>query len=150
MFNPMKKSLFTLVLALVAATTTAFGQAAKATDPKVEAQLIALEKAGWEAWKKNDAVWFEANLAPDFTTVDGTPKAVFIKKVMSCQVESYSLGDIRVRMLDDNAALLTYSVSQHAVCGGTAAPVTVQATSNVVRRGGQWLAAFHMERPVSK
>ena len=62
----MKKSLFTLLVALGAATTTAFGQAAKAPDAKTEAQIIALEKAGWEAWKNNDAAWYQRNLADDF------------------------------------------------------------------------------------
>ena len=45
----MKKPLLTLLVALGAATTTAFGQAAKANGAKTEAQIIALEKAGWEA-----------------------------------------------------------------------------------------------------
>ncbi len=62
----MKKALFTLVFALVAATTTAFGQTKMAPDPKVEAQLIALEKAAWAAAESKQPTWFETNLAPDF------------------------------------------------------------------------------------
>ena len=52
----MKKLMMILMIAL-GVSSVAFGQTKMMTDPKTEAQLIALEKAGWEAWKNKDASW---------------------------------------------------------------------------------------------
>ncbi len=147
----MKKSLITLLLALGAATTTALGQAARTPDPKTQAQLIALEKAGWEAWKNNDAAWPRANLSEDFMMV--TASGVRDKaKVISvtpkeCAIKSCSLTDFKVVMLDENVALMTYTATQDGTCEGKAIPPKVRATVNYVKRGGQWLEAFYMEKP---
>lgn len=147
----MKKSLFTLVFALVAATTTAFGQAAKAPDSKTEAQLIALEKAGWEAWKTKDAAWLKANIAEDFMLVghskNYTKDQYITTLVTGCQVERYSLDSFTVRLLDENVAQLTYAASQLAVCDGKPSDPKVRAIVTYVRRGGKWLWFSYMETP---
>ena len=105
----MKKSLFTLLVALVAATSTAFGQAAKAPDPETETQLIKLEKDSWDAWKRQDAAWFEANLAADFPSPSGKTRAQVIQAATTgCKVTSYSFENFRVNMMSADAALLTY------------------------------------------
>ncbi len=145
----MKKSLLMLLIVVAAATTTAFGQAAKAPDPKVEAQLIALEKAGWEAWKTNDAAWLKANIADDFVMAGSsktyTKDQYITTLVPDCQVKSYSLGDIKVRMLDENVAQLTYTATQSAVCSGKPADPKVRTLVTYVRRGGKWLWFSYME-----
>ena len=147
----MKKSLLTLLLALGAATTTAFGQAAKAPDPKVEAQIIALEKAGWEAWRTKNVAWVQANVAPDIMIVnaDGVKtKDYFMKEaVTECEIKSCSLADFKLVMLDENVALMTYTATQDGTCAGKAIPPKVRATVNYVKRGGKWLEAFYMEKP---
>ena len=148
----MKKSLFTLLVALGATTTTAFGQAAKAPDAKTEAQIIALEKAGWEAWKNNDATWFQRNLTDDY--VGATASGLWDKaKVVSatpkgCAVKSFALANFKVVMLDANVALLTYTATQDGVCEGKAIPDKVRAMVNYVKRGGKWLEASYMEKPM--
>lgn len=121
----MRKPLFALLIALVAGTT-AFGQAAKAPDSNTEAQIIVLEKAGWEAWKNNDATWYQRNLTEDFVLVGTGTTGLWDKtKVVSatakdCAVKSFALANFKGVMLDANAALLTYTATQDGVCGGQA------------------------------
>ena len=53
-------------------------------------------------------------------------------------------------MLDENAALLTYTAMQDAVCNGETIPAKVRASVNYVKRGGKWLEAFYMETPITQ
>ncbi len=52
----MKKIMMILMIA-IGVSSVAFGQTKMSKDSKTEAQIIALEKAGWEAWKNKDASW---------------------------------------------------------------------------------------------
>jgi hypothetical protein len=54
----MKKIMMFLLIA-IAVTGAAFGQTIMSKDDKVKAQIIALEKAGWEAWKNKNAAWYQ-------------------------------------------------------------------------------------------
>ena len=54
----MKKIMMILMFA-IAATSVTFGQTKMSKDSKVEAQIIALEKASWEEWKTKTAVGFK-------------------------------------------------------------------------------------------
>lgn len=145
----MKKALHLLMLAAATASTAAFSQAAKASNPKVAAQLIALETAGWEAWKIHDVSWAKANLADDFllNTSSGTmTKAQYLKNTLKeCQVKSYSLSDFKVIMLDANVAQMTYSVTESAVCDGNPTTPKVRSVANYARRNGKWLGVFYMQ-----
>lgn len=149
----MKKIMMLLMIAL-AATPAAFGQTKMSKDSKVEAQIIALEKQGWEAWKNKNAVWFQTNLTEDFVMVNSEGvenKAQVLKSTPTdCEVKSFSLDNFKFVMLDKNAALLTYTAMQDAVCNGKTIPAQVRASVNYVRRGGKWLEAFYMETPTVK
>ncbi len=148
----MKKLMMILMIA-IAASSVAFGQTkmSKDTSESVEAQIIAIEKAGWEAWKNKDAKWFQATLTDDALHVDGggvTDKAQSIKAVADCEVKSVSLDGFKFLMLDKNSALITFTGMQDAVCGGKTQPSTVRASSVYVKRGGKWLNAYYTEIPV--
>jgi hypothetical protein len=65
-------------------------------------------------------------------------------------VRDYTVGDIDVLMLNADTAILTYSATQDATCGGAAEPSPVWASTVFVRRGGKWLAAFHQETPAQR
>ncbi len=148
----MKKLMMILMIA-IAASSVAFGQTkmSKDTNESVEAQIIAIEKAGWEAWKNKDAKWFQANLTDDALSVrsDGvTDKAQNIKDLPNCEVKSVSLDGFKFLMLDKNSALITFTGMQDAVCGGKTQPSTVRASSVYVKRGGKWLNAYYTEIPV--
>jgi len=146
----MKKIMMVLMIA-IAATSAAFGQTTMSQDSKVEAQIIALEKAGWEAWKNKNVAWFQTNLAEDALQVNGggvLNKSQIVKNTATdCEIKSYSLDNFKFLMLDKNSALITFTGMQDGVCGGKTIPAKVHSTSVYVKRGGKWLNALYTETP---
>ncbi len=145
----MKKIVMILMIA-IGVSSVAFGQTKMSKDSKVEAQIIALEKAGWEAWKNKDVKWFQTTLTDEALHVDGggvTDKAQSIKAVADCEVKSVALDDFKFLMLDKNSAMITFVGTQEAVCGGKTQPSTVRASSVYVKRSGKWLNTFYTETP---
>lgn len=144
----MKRILIIMVIA-IAASSIALGQTKMSKDDTVEAQVIALEKASWEAWKNKDGKWFQAHLTEDVLHVNSggvTNKAQIIKSVATdCEVKSYSQDNFKFVMLDKNSALITFTGMQDGVCSGKALPSTVRASAVYVKRGGKWLNAFYMK-----
>ena len=150
----MKKILMILMIA-IAVSIIALGQTKKsnATNNSVEAQIIALEKASWEAWKNKDASWFRTNQADDALSVhaDGvTNKTQGINDIAACEVKSVSLKDFKFLMIDKDVALITFTGNQDAVCGGKTQPAIVRASSVYVKRGGKWLNVFYTEVPAAQ
>jgi hypothetical protein len=75
-------------------------------------------------------------------------KAEVVKATATdCKVTAYSLANHKFSMLDENAILLTHTVTQDAVCGGKKAPAALQVAVNYVKRGGKWLEAMYMQAP---
>ena len=142
-----------LVIA-IGVSSVAFGQTKMSKDSKVEAQVIALERAGWEAWKNKDAKWFQENTAEDLVEVnsDGVfNKAQIINALPTdCDVKSVALNNFKFVMLSKDAALLNYTATQDGVCGGKKLAPQVRATVNYVKRGGKWLEAMYMETPMTQ
>jgi len=78
-------------------------------------------------------------------------KAQIVKLAATdCEVKSYSLDNFKFVMLDKNAALITYTGMQDAVCSGKTIPAIVRGSSVYVKRGGKWLNALYMETPVTQ
>ena len=149
----MKKVLMIIMIAN-GVSSFAFSQTKMPKSPKAEAQIIAMEKAGWQAWKDKDVNWYKKNTTEDFLMVlaEGTRSKADVLKATAteCDVKSFSLADFKCVMLNENAALLTYTAMQDAVCGGKTSASKVRAAVNYVRRGGKWLEAFYMETPVAQ
>ena len=119
---------------------------------QIQKNLIATEKKLWEAWKNKDVKPFKAALATDAITVSDTGvdgRDATLKSIAGndCKVNSYSLSDFKLTMLNADVAVLTYKGTQDATCGGAAVPAAVWASSVFVRRGGKWYAATHQETP---
>ena len=146
----MKKLMMILMIA-IGVSSVAFGQTKMSKDSKVEAQIIALEKAAWEAWKNKDAKWYQTNLTEDFLLVNSegvNNKSEVVKSTASdCEVKSYSLDNFKFVMLNKDAALITYTGMQNAVCGGKTLATNVNSSAVYVRRGGKWLEALYTETP---
>ena len=145
----MKKIIMFLMIA-IGVSSVAFGQTKMSKDSKVEAEIIALEKAGWEAWKNKDAKWYQTNTIDEAVWVNGEgvmEKAPFIKDLPQCDVKSFSLDNFKVVMLNKDAAVMTYTVRQDGICYGKQIPAQVRAMVNYVKRGGKWLEAMYMETP---
>jgi hypothetical protein len=149
-------SLALVAIALSAAPTLA--QEPRAADRPApgmqasQAELLALEKRGWEAWKNKDTTAYRAVLTDDAVS-NGRSGPTSIDQMVAglkdCEVRSYALdeGSARVKSIAPGVALLTFKATQDATCGGTAAPPTVWASSLYVRRGGQWRNVFYQETP---
>ncbi len=141
-----------ILMIAIGVSSVAFGQTKMSNDSKVEAQIIALEKAGWEAWKNKDTSWIQKNGTEETLVITSggiMDRTQYIKDTLSCDIKSVSLADFKVVMLDKDAALMTYTAMQDGVCGGQKIPSQVRATVNYVKRGGKWLEAMYMETPMS-
>ncbi len=149
----MKKIMMILMIA-VAATSAAFGQTKMSKDSKVEAQIVALEKASWEEWKNKNASWYQTNLTDDYLLVnsEGVENKMQVVKAIAaeCEVKSFSLDNFKFVMLDKNSALINYTAKQDGVCSGKTIPASVRATSVYVKRGGKWLQALYTEIPAAQ
>ena len=149
----MKKIMMILMIA-IGVSSVAYGQTKMSKDSKVEAQIIALEKAGWEAWKNKNAAWFQENMTEELVQVtsDGVfTKADVIKALPTdCDVKSYALDNFKFVMLSKDVALLNYTAMQDGVCGGKTIPAKVRASVVYVMRGGKWLAALYTETPTAQ
>ena len=148
----MKRSIITLALAALAFTFAA-GQT-KRNSP-VEAEIVALEKMAFEAWKNKDKKFFEEHMSADgqYLDLNGVgSKAQYVQLILGsgCTVSRYSLDNTKVTMLSKDAALLTYRYAHDAVCGGTPEASPLWASTIYVRRGGKWLIAFHQEIPAAQ
>ncbi len=105
----MKQTIMTMMIAF-GVSSVAFCQTKMSKNSKVEAQIIALEKAGWEAWKNKNGGWFQTNLTDDYLLVNSggvENKSQVVKSTASdYDVKSYSLDNFRFIMLDKNSALI--------------------------------------------
>ncbi len=152
----MKKTMnkiMMIVMIAIGVSSFAYGQTKMSKDSKVEAQIIALEKAGWEAWKNKDTSWIQSNATDQIliiTSAGVMDRAQYIKDTLSCDIKSVSLDNFKLVMLDKNAVVMTYTATQDGVCGGQKIAPQVRATVNYVKRGGKWLEAMYMETPMAQ
>jgi hypothetical protein len=148
----MKKGI--LIIAALHLFTITFCQTKGSKETKLKAQIIALEKAGWEAWKNKDTAWFRKNTTDAclWISSDGiTNKAQMIQSTATdCNVKNVSPDDFTFVLLNENTALLTYVVLQDGFCGGKKLSGKIRASVNYVKQGGRWLEAFYMETPFAQ
>lgn len=147
------KKLVMVIMIGTAAISFAFGQTKLSNDSKVEAQITALEKAGWEAWKNKDSSWTRDNVTEEFLLVNSesvSNKAQVVKSTATdCEVKSYSLDNFKFVTLQKDSVLMTYTAKQDGVCSGKTIPANVRASVVYVKRGGKWLEALYMETPIT-
>lgn len=161
----MKKS-YALVLLLVLAVAcaapptnreaTPTNSTATATPAALvisEADLIAKEKAVWDAIKNKDYETF-ANMLAD-TMVEVLPDAVHDKAGSVAGVKDFEPTEVtfsewKYLPIDKDAALLVYHVNVKGKFKGKEfAPQSVRSSSAWVNRNGKWVAAYHQECEVS-
>lgn len=146
------KKLFMLSISLLCTGIPAFCQTKISKQDKLKAAIIALEKAGWEAWKNNNAGWFQLNTTEECIWInsDGiSDKKEMIRSTpVDCNVSSVSIDNFRFEQLNKNTVLLTYIATQEGYCGKKKLAGKIRASVNYIKRGGKWLEAFYMETPV--
>ncbi|MEP7083494.1 MAG: nuclear transport factor 2 family protein [Betaproteobacteria bacterium] len=142
-----------LAIAIVALSATLV-QSKAIADSAVDEQIIALEKAGWNAWKNKDKRWFERNTMKEamWVSADGiTDKAQYLKELPTgCEIKSVSLANFKFGMKTPDSVIMTYTANQDGTCGGKAVPATVRASVVYVKRGGKWREALYMETPAAQ
>ncbi len=146
----MKKTIIILISFPTIAANT-FGQTKVSKEEKVKEQIIALDKSGWEAWKNNNAEWFQNKTTEELLSINSegvSDKAQVIKSIATdCDVKSFSLDNFKLVMLNESTVLLTYIATQDGVCGSNKLTSKVRATVNYVNHDGKWLEALYMETP---
>lgn len=143
----MRRFVVALVLAAVA-FSFAVGQVRR--NESAEAEVVALEKRAFEAWKKKDKTFFAEHMAEDGQYLDQNGvggKAQYVRAIIDndCTINGYELGQTKVSLLSEDVALLTYRYTYDIVCGGKPEAGPLWASTLYVRRGGRWLIAFHQE-----
>ncbi|HUR99095.1 MAG TPA: DUF4440 domain-containing protein, partial [Pyrinomonadaceae bacterium] len=145
----MNKIILILII-VISVSSAAFGQTKTAHGPKAE--IIALEKAGWEAWKNKNPSWYQANTTAEVVSINSggvSDKAQMIRDLLGCDVKSFALDNFKFVTLGSDAAMMTYTATQDGMCGGQKIPSQVRSTVNYVKRGGRWLEAMYMETSMS-
>lgn len=142
-----------ILLGVLAFTTQGFGQTKPTKDESLKAHIIALDIAGWEAWKNKDVTWFQDNTAEDFISISAegiSNRAEVIKSVpVDCDIKSYSLDDFKFMKLNKNTVVIIYIATQDGTCSGKKMSAKVQASVTYVKRAGKWLEAVYMETTIT-
>ena len=147
------KKLMMILMITIATVSVAFGQTKTAKDSKIEAQIIALEKAGWVAWKNKDSSWVKKNTTDEILIISSAgvaDKAQYTKDLPLCDIKSVALDNFKSEMPSKDTFILTYTAMQDGICYGQKIPAQVRAMSYYVKRGGRWLEAMYMETPTAQ
>jgi len=155
----MKNTILTVLTAVVMTTALAFAQAEKKMPAKPMAgknmvgdTLMHHEQVMLEALQKKDLTGFKKFVMPgswsvdengfmtfdDFMKTVGDPKANFM-------FDTFKTSDMKVVMIDANAALVTYKLDEKGSMMGQPFPPVVYATTTWANHGGTWMAVFHQE-----
>ena len=114
-----------------------------------ESDIIAKEKAGWDAFKKKDADAFGKLLTTDYVEVLDTgvaDKAASIAGMKDYDIRDVSFSDWKMTPIDKDATLLTYKVTVKGKYKGEDIPAgPYYEASAYVNRNGDWLAIYYQE-----
>ena len=148
------RRLLAFLVAAIGLTNAAFGQSSPPKRDSVEARIVALESAGWSAWKNKDRKWFAENTVAEAVWISSggvTDKAQYLKDLATdCEVKGVELSDQKVTMKTSDLVIMTYTATQDAVCAGQKLPERIRASVVYVKRSGKWLEALYMETPLAK
>ena len=125
----------------------------KTSAPPSEADIIAKEKAGWDAFKKKDADAFGKLLAADYLEV--TDMGIIDRAAAISGMKDFELADVtfaewKMTTIDKDAVLLTYTATIKGSYKGTAIPPDPCREASVyVKRNGEWVAIYYQETRIS-
>ena len=135
-----------------AANTNAANANSASAATWTDADMIAGDRAAWDAIKRKDWAAFTDMLAPEFVDVttdgdldkDGT--VAYVKKF---DLTEATLSDFKVVKIDNDAAVTVYTVASKGTIDGKPIPADSKMYHSTVRvlRGGKWLALFHQGTP---
>lgn len=118
-----------------------------------ESDIIAKEKAAWDAIKKKDWDAFGKALSSDYLEVldDGAhDKAATLQSVKDFEVTDITYADWKMVPIDKDAVIITYSATIKGTYKGEAVPPGPYREASVyVNRNGEWVAAFYQQTMAS-
>ena len=147
-----KLSLLTLLLTAIvcgAALFAASSSSRAAESPQsISDQIIAREKASFDAWQRKDKAFFENYLSEDSTFfspqnpyLETEPKVNFLPKfekyAETFKINDFQMHNPRVQAYGDTA-ILTYNSSVSISMGGQPINYTAKVTSVYVKQGNTW------------
>jgi hypothetical protein len=120
---------------------------------KLQDTLTALEKQTWEALRQRDAGAIRALWADDFVGVLASgvrrTRQEVLDTLPDLKITSASVDEVKLLVLDRDAALLTYTVTRKSTFKGADLAPNCYASSVWVRRGDRWRIMFYQETPVA-
>jgi hypothetical protein len=135
------------------ATAPATANSPTPASSSTDEAIIAQEKQVWDAIKNKDFDGFAAMLADDqiYISDDGVhDKADTIKGVKELALTDVSLSDWKVRNLDKEAAVVTYTLNLKGTGAGKPLPNAPQRASTAwMKRSGKWVALYHQDTEVA-
>lgn len=116
--------------------------------------ITAKEKQLWDTLKNRDLDAFGKMLASDMiyisTNVVGD-KAGTIGGLKEFAPTEITLSDWKTVVLDEDAAVVTYTVDAKGTAGGQPlAPGALRASTAWVKRGAEWVAVYHQDCPIKE
>jgi hypothetical protein len=147
-----------LVLVSFLLAPPAIGQnpAASKQDTAANVEIVKLENQIWEFWKTQKYDTMKTLIAEDAIMVgnegfENRDQMVEANKREACVVKSVSLQNVKVTMIGQDVAIITYKAVADATCGGKSlSPTGDMNTSVWAKRGGKWLTVVHHQSPASK
>jgi hypothetical protein len=115
--------------------------------------VISNEKKAWDAIKSKDYAAFDAMLDTNFIDVTRAgvlDKAGTVAEVKTFDLTDVTLSDFKVIKLDNDAAIVAYTVVLKGSMNGKPIPANAPAERHgtaKVWRNGKWLAVYHQETP---
>jgi len=126
----------------------------KSTAPPSEADIIAKEKATWDAFRKKDADAFGKMLAADYIEVGDTglmDKATTIASMKDFEISEATFADWKMLSVDKDAVIITYTTTLKGTFKGKDMPAEPARTAAAyVNRNGEWLAIYFQDTRVRK
>ena len=137
--------------------TNANSNANKSADVKTtaapsEADIIAKEKATWDAFRKKDADAFGKLIAADYievTDMGVMDKAASIAGMKDFDFTDVTFADWKMLPVDKDAVIITYTATLKGTFKGKDVPPgPYREASAYVNRNGEWVAIYYQETRV--
>ncbi len=119
------------------------------------AQLGAIERSAWEAWKARDSTFFTRALETDARYVSGagyaTPSRLAHQTAtFQCAVGTIELDHLEARALGEDGALLMGRALYDYTCAGNTTRAVSWFSTGFRRPAGDWRIVFHQETDAPK
>lgn len=121
----------------------------KSTAGPSESDIIAKEKAAWDAYKRKDADAFKKGVTAEYLEIhDNGVKdtAAILVDMKDTEISDVTFADWKMTKVDKDLVLITYSATVKGTYKGEAIPPgPYRDAAAYVNRNGEWLGAYFHE-----